>query len=233
MSQRTLSSHNPQFDVCLCLEDQVGPQDHYTYWYPLDMSGEKQRAGLSRTGNFIKSLLRRKKKKKTSLCGCFVVYLLCQLLKAPVYIILIQSCVLRWKGPGRQTKHTHTNMHTKSERGYKTVYYCTHRVTGGKITGQKLRVLSARLSLLAPALQQDVFDRGTHQSHTTLSKHINTALLTDKKHSIFPRSSFSGILGGEQPFFLFFFQMDGQVSFKSSQGVWAAFRDSRGQRRDL
>lgn len=148
---------------------------------------------------------RKKKQKKTSLCGCFVVYLLCQLLKAPVYIILIQSCVLRWKGPGRQTKHTHTNMHTKSERGYKTVYYCTHRVTGRKITGQKLRVLSARLSLLAPALRQDVFDRGTHQSHTTLSKHINTALLTDKKHSIFPRSSFSGILGGEQPFFLFFF----------------------------
>lgn len=130
-------------------------------------------------------------------------------------------------------QNTHTNMHTKSERGYKTVYYCTHRVTGRKITGQKLRVLSARLSLLAPALRQDVFDRGTHQSHTTLSKHINTALLTDKKHSIFPRSSFSGILGGEQPFFLFFFQMDGQVSFKSSQGVWAAFRDSRGQRRDL
>lgn len=184
-------------------------------------------------GQLYKKSPEEKKKKKTSLCGCFVVYLLCQLLKAPVYIILIQSCVLRWKGPGRQTKHTHTNMHTKSERGYKTVYYCTHRVTGRKITGQKLRVLSARLSLLAPALRQDVFDRGTHQSHTTLSKHINTALLTDKKHSIFPRSSFSGILGGEQPFFLFFFQMDGQVSFKSSQGVWAAFRDSRGQRRDL
>ena len=96
-------------------------------------------------------------------------------------------------------------MHTKSQRGYKMVYYCTHRVTGRKITGQKLRVLSARLSLLAPALRQDVFDRGTHRSHTTLSKHINTVLLTDKKTQHLPTVKFLRNSRRKTAFFFFFF----------------------------
>ena len=122
-----------------------------------------------------------------------------------------------------ETTHTHT--HTQRMRDKILYYYTHHSVPGRKITSQKLHVLCARLSLLAPSIRQDVFNRGPHPSQTTLSKHINTLLLTDKKHGIFLQPASSGIQGGKQPFF----QMDGQVSYKSSQGVCAAFKDPRGQ----
>lgn len=81
------------------------------------------------------------------------------------------------------------------------------------------------------AQQQDVFNRRPHQSQTTLSKHINTLLLTDKKP--WHLSTANLHRPSERKTASFFFQMDGQVSYKSTQGGWVAFKDPQGQCRAI
>lgn len=131
---------------------------------------------------------------KNKTCGRLLksMYLLSQLLEAPVHIIFIQSGVLWWKGP---MTHIHADRVSEVRKHLITAHTVSEAEKSpvGKTACSISQVVTLG-SITPAARQQDEFSREAHQSWTTLSKHINTQVLTKrKKHRISPLQTFSGI----------------------------------------
>lgn len=140
--------------------------------------------------------------------------LLCQLLQAPVHIILILSSILRWKRSGTHAHthmQTHKNKQTKNrewDRVQNALSLQQLSVPGRKITSQKRHVTSVRLPLFAPSFQQhrgriySTEDPISHKQHCqNTSTYCYWLIKKEKKSAIFHQPTFSGIQEGIHYFF--------------------------------
>lgn len=108
-------------------------------------------------------------------------YSLCELLEAPVHIILIESCVLWRKGPGGTHARRQTNKQTQRVRLGKKYVIVTHITPSPgsnkikEITPRKPR--SAGLSPLSPSLQR----RGGRMDSEELISHRQKCQNTSRR----------------------------------------------------
>lgn len=96
-----------------------------------------------------------------------------------------ERCPLMERAWCTHRKNKHTGKHKEWARN-KILYYDTHHgVPGRKKKNNQSEApicqIVTLISITSARRQQDVFNRGPHQSQKTLSKHINTLLLTDWK----------------------------------------------------
>lgn len=170
--------------------------------------------------------------------------LLCQLLQAPVHIILILSSILRWKRSGTHAHthmQTHKNKQTKNrewDRVQNALSLQQLSVPGRKITSQKRHVTSVRLPLFAPSFQQhrgriySTEDPISHKQHCqNTSTYCYWLIKKRKKICHLPPANLLRNSGRNT---LFFLQMARQVAHISSHRVFGQLvKDPQGQCKGL